>query len=155
MKFIKYKDGPHWWEWDTENMVAYNYHGGHHNINENALGDVIYCECESWHDLYKKTGYCALETGMLPHTAWLSPDGKMFVATAHEVDAESICEVIYGEEQEIWYAGDFLEERGWVRLTTSLMWEVREEYWLDKELTQAQLDILWDWCKAWNKKYPY
>ena len=82
MKFIKYKDGPHWWEWDTENMMAYNYHGGHHNIDENALGDAIYCECASWHDLYKKTGYCALETGMLPHTAWLAPDGRMFVATA-------------------------------------------------------------------------
>lgn len=56
---------------------------------------------------------------------------------------------------DMWEAEDFLEEHGWVRVTTSMMWEVRESYWFDKDLTQTQLDALWDWCELHNKHYPY
>lgn len=84
-----------------------------------------------------------------------SPEGKFYKADAHEVDAEHLCDILYGKDFGIHYAGDYLEEHGWVRLTTSLMWEVRDNYWFDKDLTQAQLDALWDWCELHNKHYPY
>ena len=43
MTFLKYKDEDIWWEWDKEKMIAYNYLGGHHNINENSLNGEFFC----------------------------------------------------------------------------------------------------------------
>lgn len=155
MKFIQCSGENNWWEWDTKNMLAYNYFGEHYNIDENALGDAKYIECDSWRDLYLRTHWSPIESDIWEKTAWLSPNGKFIAAKAHEVTAEDICEIYYGENQGILWAGDYLEERGWVRLTTSLMWDVRDSYWFDKDLTQKQLDMLWDWCELHNKVYPF
>lgn len=86
---------------------------------------------------------------------WISPEGKYYNGDAHENRAEEILEIIYGENNELW-PGDRLEELGWVRATTSLMWEVRidSDYWSDKRVTQKQYDALWDWCKYHNKAFP-
>ena len=155
MKFLKHANEDHWWEWDTEKMKVYNYHGGWHDIDENSLGEYAYREFDSWHELYLATGFCPIEEDVYCCSAWLSPDGRFFEATAHACAAEEICELIFGKEIDIWEAEDFLEEHGWVRVTTSIMWEVRESYWFDKDLTQTQLDALWDWCELHNKHYPY
>ena len=74
---------------------------------------------------------------------------------AHENRAEEILEVVYGETNEYW-AGDRLEELGWIRATRTLMWEVRidSDYWENKKLTQKQYNALWDWCNHHNKRFP-
>ena len=86
---------------------------------------------------------------------WLAPDGSLYSGNAHENSAADILKNLYGEESK--YAGDILEEKGFVRLTTDLMWDVRfkEGYWEEKELTQDQLDTLYEWCEFHRKKYPY
>ena len=152
MFFINHLRPDEWWEWDTETMTAYNYRGGWHNVNENKLGNVECIECESWHELYLKKGFCPLEVEKWEREVWISPQGKYYEGEAHAVMAEYICDIIYGEEIE--FAEDFLEERGWVRAASSFMWEVRLDTWKGKRLTQRQYDALWDWCECHKKKFP-
>lgn len=154
MHFLKYNGENGWWEWDQEKMIAYNYHGGHHYIDENALGDAEYCECESWRELYLKKHYCPIEVDVFARDVWISPDGKYYDGEAHAVMAEHICELVYGFWKEIDYAEHFLEEHGWVKATTSLMWELRFEEWYWKELPQRQYDALWDWCQCHRMPFP-
>ena len=151
MTFIR--ENETWWELDAENGIAYNYMGGHHTINKEIISKSFIFECNSWHELYLLKNFCPLETDKQERTAWLSPDGKFYEAQAHEVAAEYLCDIIYGIEPQ--WPSDELEKRGWVRITTSLMWEVRFEEWKSKKLTQKQLDSLWDWCKFHDMKYPY
>lgn len=152
MKFINHLRPDEWWEWCPESMTAYNYRGGCHNVNENALGNVECIECESWHELYLKTRFCPLEVDKWEREVWISPQGKYYEGEAHAVMAEYICDIIYGEELD--FAEDFLEERGWIRAASSFMWEVRFDDWKDKRLTQKQYDALWDWCECHKKKFP-
>lgn len=86
---------------------------------------------------------------------WLSPDGSFYNGDAHENRAVEILSLLYGIEDDD--AASVLEDLGWVRLTRSLMWDVRQHsgYWNDKELPQAQLNSLWDWCKYHGKQFPY
>lgn len=98
---------------------------------------------------------------------WLSPEGDCYAFSynccGHELLAEAIIETLHLREKiekKIFYAttedSDFLESLGWVRLSTTLMWGVRlnEGYWEDKELTQAQIDVLFDWCNVHAMSFP-
>lgn len=152
MRFIKLQDNS-WWELIEDKLLVFNYNGGHHNINTQILNSSQIFECKDWHDLYLLKHYCPLESTVTCRNAWISPEGKFYEAQSHEVTAENICEVIYDIEP--LFAGDELENRGWLRVTTSLMWEVRDDYFKNKELTQKQLDALYDWCIYHNKTFPY
>ena len=153
MFFINHLRPDEWWRWDRENMIAYNYMGGWNNIDENRLGGVEYYECDGWHELYLAKHFCPLETDKSERNVWISPEGKYYCGDAHEVTAQYILDIIYGEEADFW-DGDKLEARGWVRATTSMMWDVRFDEWSGKQLTQKQYDALWDWCQFHKMKLP-
>lgn len=90
---------------------------------------------------------------------WLSPDGEYYDGDAHENRAVEILRVLYNKDADdipCMDAGSLLEKLGWVRLTTTLMWEVRmnKDYWENRELTQAQINALYDWCNLHGKKFP-
>ena len=61
--------------------------------------------------------------------------------------------IIYGEEIE-WCAGDKLEAKGWVRATTSMMWDIRLGEWNGKRISQKQYDAVWDYCQCHKLKFP-
>lgn len=151
MLFIKENNG--WYELDKVQGIAYNYEGGHHYVNIDTMEKATIVHFDSWHALYLSKNYCPFEADKTSRTAWLSPDGKFYEGRAHEVLAEDLCDIIYGLNS-MW-AGDELEERGWIRVTTSLMWEIRLEELKNKKLTKKQIDALWDWCQYHNKTYPY
>lgn len=154
MFFIKNSKGE-WWELNKEKMTVYNFDGGSHSIamQDLKLSEVV--KCDGWNELYKIKKWCPLEVNVNWIDVWVSPEGKFYNGEAHENRAEEILEIIYGEIDVDW-AGDKLEELGWVRATTSLMWEVRadSDYWNNRKLSQKQYDALWDWCKIHNKKFP-
>ena len=152
MRFIKLHDNS-WWELIEEKLMVFNYDGGHHYITNQILASSQIFECDDWHALYLSKHYCSLESQKFRRNGWISPEGIFYEAESHEVTAEHICEIIFGFESQ--FAGDELENRGWIRVTTSLMWEVRDDYFKDKELTQKQLDVLYDWCLQYNKTFPY
>ena len=87
---------------------------------------------------------------------WLSPYGEFFDGDAHENRAEDILALVYNQECNFYCASDTLEDLGWVRLTTNLMWEVRSNdgYWEHRKLTTIQYNALYDWCELHNKKLP-
>lgn len=154
MFFINHLRPNEWWQWDRENMTAYNYMGGWHNVNENRLGGIECYEYDSWHKLYLAKHYCPLESDKRERDAWISPEGKYYYGEAHAVEAEHICDIIYGLELDMDDAEDYLEKLGWIRVTTSLMWEIRFDKLKEKRLTQRQYDALWDWCECHNKEFP-
>lgn len=144
-----------WLELDKEKMLVFYFSGGFHNITKQELEKSKIVECDNWHELYKRTKYCPLEVSIKWPNVWVSPNGLYYNGDAHENRAEEILETIYGEINEYW-AGDRLEELGWVRATRTLMWEVRidSDYWENKKLPQKQYDALWDWCNHHNKRFP-
>ena len=152
MIFIKESNGS-WWELNKDKMEAFSFEGGFHNISDEQLRSSETCECDSWHDLFVLTGWCPLEVNIRWSNVWIAPNGKFFNGDAHDNRAEDILEVIFGEENVDW-PGDRLEEMGWIRATTSLMWEVRFEEICEKEVAQGTFDALWDWCQLHNKKFP-
>ena len=154
MFFINHLRPDEWWEWDRENMKAYNYMGGWHNINENSLGNAQYYECDSWHELYLAKHYCPFESSKREREAWISPDGRYYYGEAHAVQAEYLCDIIYGNDLDFDYAEDFLEEQGWVRVSSGVMWKVRFDNWKGKRISQRQYDALWDWCEYHKKEFP-
>lgn len=142
-----------WWELDKEKMKVFNFNGGSRNITKQELESSEMLECSGWHELYKKKRWNPLEENVKWNDVWISPDGRFYNGEAHDNRAEEILEIIYGEIDVTW-SGDRLEELGWVRATTSLMWEIRADYWNDKKITQKLYDALWDWCIYHNKKFP-
>lgn len=151
MLFINHLDS--WWELDKEKMMVFNYMGGYHYVDENLLEQSEICEYNNWHELYLTKHFCPLEVSVRWNNVWISPNGRYYDGDAHENRAEEILEIMYGEIYFDW-AGDKLEELGWIRATTSLMWEVRFDELENKYLTQNQYDALWDWCEHHKKKFP-
>lgn len=156
MLFINYPTQDQWREWDQNKMRAYNYRGGWCDVDENALGGVECVELASWHELYLVKHFCPLAAEKLDRDVWISPDGEYYDGNAHEVAAEHILKLIYGENEDghIFCAGDKLEGLGWIRATTSMMWQVRFDDWTGKTITQAQFDALWDYCHCHALKFP-
>jgi len=154
MLFIKLYQ-TEWWKLDMKTLNVFNFNGGFHSITEQTLASSELFECNGWHDVYLAKKWCPLEVNIKWPNVWISPEGLFYDGDAHENRAEELLEIVYGEVDVEW-AGDRLEELGWVRATSNLMWEVRvkSDYWYDRNLTQKQYDALWDWCKLHNKKFP-
>ena len=154
--FIKYQHQNMWWRLDYDRMLAFNYYGGHHNINENSeeymLGEIN--RAETWHELYKSTGFIPFETlgdRTTNREAWIAPSGVLIWCTAHEGMAEDIFDVIYGIDDDnipCFGAGEALVELGWIKVS-SYMWNHYLEchqadgYW---NMTEAQFNSLKKWC---------
>lgn len=151
MLFIKISDS--WWELNEERMMVFGYGGGYHHINEKYLSESKIYEYKGWHELYLAKHYCPLEVDVRWKDVWISPDGRFYDGESHEVRAKELLEILYGGADVDWF-GDRLEELGWIRATTSLMWEVRFDELEEKRLTQKQYDAVFDWCELHKKKFP-
>lgn len=149
MKFIKYPTGD-WWEWDVSRMRAYNIRRGHHDIDENSLGDCEYAEYDSWHDLYVHTGYNPL-IGFITSTGWIDPQGEFYPCTAHEADADMILSLVYGEDDDEWGA-DTLIERGWIKVTTSCMFEYYCQDGHYRNMTPSQKIMFVSWMDLFHMR---
>lgn len=151
MTFVKIYDV--YWKWDKEHMKLYNYHHGHNYIDENSeeWAAATICEADSWHDLYVKTGYNPL---IIPYyqarDAWLSPQGEFYEGTAHSLCAERIVEMLLGNSESYEYCSDFLIERGWVKLTTSVMLNYYIEDGMYDHLTMAQKESMSLWADVYG-----
>lgn len=143
MTFVKV-DGV-WYEQDSRGRGSlYNYYDGY--IDDTCHYDDI-VDCENWHELYLSTDF---RIGTDKKTdAWISPQGDVFYCDCHYVGAEQILEVVIGydvDKTEFDTPDDILCDRGWCKVTTSVMWDVRFNEWEDMTLTQAQIDTVTDWC---------
>ena len=83
---------------------------------------------------------------------WINIDGHCFTCEdgGHEIAAEYICDILYGvnEDDWNWYAGDFLIEHRWIKVTTNSI--MLEEYILCgmyDNLYTAQKEALKEWAK--------
>lgn len=153
LTFIKYPNDNAWWKFNKKQMRAYNHRGGHRDIDEETLNQVECFECNSWHELFLAKGFCPIERDIRNNDVWIAPNGKFYDGLAHEVTARQILDIIFGENIDD-YCGDILEKRGWIRATTSLMWDIRLDEFDGKILTQSQYDALWDWCLEHNIEFP-
>ena len=153
-KFLFEKSNNGFWEWVEKTMRLYNYKGGWHEVNENCddwlEGYMI--QAEDWHDLYLKTGFCSLETDAYEREVWLAPNGKFYEGDGHSLCANWLVDILYGI-QDFDFGESYLIQRGWLKLSR---W-MHDLYLYDglfNEMTQAQLDSLYDWCRIHNKEFP-
>ena len=50
MIFINHRNPNEWWKWNKEKMIAINYNGGFHDIDENSLDETQYSD--AYHKLF-------------------------------------------------------------------------------------------------------
>ena len=143
-----------WWNWCVETMHLLNYRGGGFEIDENAdywLNAEIR-DYDSWHELYKATGFNPLEDDVHAFDVWISPEGKYFDGNAHAVAAEYIVDLVYGVDIDdpcfLGGAEQYLEERHWIKATRSFMWNIYLEHRKDWAMTRATYGALVEYCKA-------
>ena len=147
-----------WWHWCVETMHLINYHGGGFEIDENseywATAEIR--EYDSWHELYKATGFNPLEADITDFDVWISPEGKYFDGNAHAVAAEHIVPLVYGVDIEdpcfIGNAEQFLEEHHWIKATRSFMWSLYLKHKTDWTMTPATYGALVNYCEADKRK---
>ena len=154
MKFVKLSGQHHWYEWDEVKFRLYNFRGGWMSIDENS-DEWMYStivELDSWHDLYMQMGYDPTLSLRIENDHWLAPDGRLHCGDGHELCAEMICELLYGEQDNFitFYAADHLVENGWVKLTTYAMLPFYVESGMYRHLTSEQKDTISLWCHANN-----
>lgn len=157
MKFLQYKGSEDWWMWpEAETLTVYNINGGHHDINENSPrfmdGKVV--EARSWSDLCRKEKWNPFETKEPTPHMWIDDDGIMYdcgiCGGSHEITAQKILEILYGEKLDcLEYASDDLIAYTWIKVTTSLMFELYEKEGMYNHMTNKQ----WKSFQKWREKY--
>lgn len=150
MKYVQEADSTDWWEYIEDKNIAINYYGGWHVVNEN---NVKFLEADSWHDLYKKYGYCCLSQGMFC-SIWLSPEGIMYPCDSHITAAQDIADVIY-DVRDSKLSDDFLISRGWVKIAANILLSYYIEQGYYRNLTQPQKIALSKWCEVYNVNKEY
>ena len=150
-----------WWQWDKENMKLLNFRGGGFDIDENSdywAHAEIHHDCDSWHDIYAVYGQNPLESDITAFDAWISPEGEFFEGNAHRVQAEYICNLVYGiDVDDPLFSGeaeDYLIGHGWVKATRSFMWSIYQKRDTTWYMTQATFNALFDYCELHNLKMP-
>ena len=155
-KFVKLLGSDWWHKWDEERFVLKNFRGGWRNIDENSdewmLSTII--EADSWHDLYNKTGFNPMIEDHPPRDAWLDREGNFYEGTTHELCAEQIFEILFGQEwgDYNYSAADALVANGWVKLTTSPMLPYYIEYGMYNCLSYNQVVSIREWATNWRVK---
>ena len=150
MIFVKYEDC--YYEWDQTKMRLHNQAGGWFDINENApewLGATT-VKAENWHDLYKQTGWTNLKRDITERCLWLDPEGGCWKGDCHEIDAADIVEVLYGEDLRLYSAGDYLYQKGWVKLSATMMFTIYCDDSLYDNVTFDQACTIKEWCEYWE-----
>jgi hypothetical protein len=127
----------------------YNFNGGYNYCYPDFVDQTL--NCKDWHELYLLTGFCPLLTNYTECDAWIDPNGNFYRARAHEVAAEEIFEILYGIKDNIFASGDELIEKGWIKVTTSLMYELYWEDHMYNYLTKEQEKSFNLWRKYHNK----
>lgn len=156
MMFLRYQNEQEWFELvDREDgLFAYNYNGGWHKINENSekfmYGTIV--TLDDWIHLYKLYGYCPFLTQIPTTDMWIAPDGKMYdcgSCGAHELTAQNIIEIFFDQDEEFWDSGDKLIGYGWVKVTTTLMYQ----YYHESGMYDSMTDEQWVSYQLWREKY--
>ena len=150
MNFLLYPNGDYY-QWNIEKMRAYNIRGGWFAIDENVLGECKNLEFEDWHDLYIHTFYNPLVEDM-KEIGWIAPNGDFYPCTAHEVEAKIIVKYLFGNIQG--NAADYLNCRGWIKVSATMMWEFYIKDLEERFLPFQQRIALLDWCKTYNMPFP-
>lgn len=154
-KHVKTKNG--YWEWDELHMRLVNRNYGSHDIDENSIEwiNATIIEAEDWHDLYLKTGWTDLYLGTYKVPClWLDPDGECWKGDCHEVDAEDIAEVVYGEDINLDYAGDYLYSRGWVKLSNWMAY-IYADSDMYNHITYYQVQVIKEWCEYYDIPFEW
>lgn len=151
MLFIQIDNGE-WWEYDTKHSRLYNIRGGHTSLE----GDVSMYKTihlDSWHDLYIETGFNPLKgDDDLWHCGWIAPNGDFYPCEAHEVDAEFIYGLIYGDEHAFY--SDRMIELGWKKVTNSIMFEYYKDAGQYTTFqSPRQKDIFLKWCRLYHYEF--
>ena len=144
---IPYKNT--WYELDIDNLKLYNVNGGWHPIDENSrewIEAEIY-SYDSWHHLYRATGYNPLITDYTNYVRWIDPKGKCYYCSdSHLITAEKILDIVFGiEDDNIINADDILYEKGWIKVTTSQMYYYYAEDGMYAHMTPAQEETFHKW----------
>ena len=156
MMFLRYQNEQDWWELvkTNDDLRAYNYRGGWHSVNENFDGYVngTVVNLDSWNHLYERYDYCPFYTEVPTRDMWIAPNGQMYDCGewgAHEITAQHLLEIIFGEDEGFWDSGDRLIEYGWVKVTTSLMFA----YYHESGMYDSMTDEQWVSYQLWREKY--
>lgn len=155
MTFIRLAGHDDWYEWDKVSMKCITFGGSSFDIDNNSIEfmESVISEAKDWHELYKKTGYVPLRCDEYTDDVWLSPDGEFFVGDCHEVQAEGIYNVIYGNSNRDICFGDLLISNGWVKLTTSAMLHYYRKASMYDGMTNAQHNAAMLWCEVHHIAY--
>lgn len=141
---------------DAGKWYAINFYGGYFECSPKLIARQV--EAEGWHDIYKRFGYNPIaiadedeDSGYHPDL-WVSPDGHLYDGEGHCTAAMDIVEVLYGRI-DINNPEPFLEERGWLKLSSfSHELRVKEgELW---RITARQRDRMQKWCEIWDRTFP-
>lgn len=147
-----------WWEWCIETRRLINYMGGGFEIDENSdyWATAQIREFESWHELYKQTGFNPLEADIHDFDVWISPEGKYFEGNAHSVAAEYIIDLVYGIDiDDPCFTGSaeyYLEQHYWIKATRSFMWEIYLKQRKSWEMTSKTYGALVEYCNKSDKR---
>ena len=95
-----------------------------------------------------KTGWSDLWLPDCHHNnLWVDPDGECWEGEAHEVVAEDILEVVYGEEVKLSdYPADRLMSRGWIKLSV-FMAQIYADSAMYYNITRDQAITIKEWCE--------
>lgn len=149
-KFVRYQNDTKYWLWNEDKMRLENRNFGHQDVNEKnprwLYAEII--EAKNWHDLYMKTGWSDLWLSDCHHNnLWVDPEGECWEGEAHEVVAEDILEVVYGEETKLSdYPADKLINRGWIKLSV-FMAQIYADSDMYFNITRDQAITIKEWCE--------
>lgn len=143
MTFVK--TGNNWYEADLERQRAFNLRGGYIPFTREEFSKAERLEAENWNELHRKTGYDPL-SGKISPDGWISPAGEFYPCRSHEADAMHICRLFYGEADEP--SGDRLIQKGWIKVTTSLMGEIYKQKGYYDRMTPSQERTFDKWFEA-------
>ena len=156
-KFVQLSGSKDWLYWDGTKMYLENIKGGWYPIKEDTPEwlDATIEEYDNWYELCKAKHYYPTQCSHTNCDCWLSPDGRFFDGNAHACEAEYLCEYLYNHEVTIMTCDDYLIEHGWVKLTTSLMYNIYEENGMYRFITPEQRESIRLWCDAHERLYPW
>ena len=152
MTFLNIFDS--WYEWDKESMHMYSYGGSWCEVDENSSDflNALTLEADSWHDLYLKTGFNPLRCDEYTADVWVDVNGDFFTGDSHEVQARSLCEIVYGVTDNN-YGGDYLLKRGWIKLTTGFMLRAYKRSGMYDNINKHQSVAIIKWCDIHKIEY--
>jgi hypothetical protein len=147
MKFVRLYGDEYWYLWEEFDMKLRNFKGGWRTIDENSdewmLSIII--EADSWHDLYKKTGFCPMLVPNWTHDVWMDTLGNTYEGDGHEWCAEKIGEILFGVPDTS--GDDLIQLFGWIKLTTGPMLKYYFDEGMYDHLSMEQVPALREWAR--------